>query len=98
MTADNPCDALGDAIDGIAREMLGSGAAAGIVVRAHRRGQVFFSMCRGFARKEGLIAEPMKIETSFDLASLTKVFTATAALHLVTLGRMTLDSALCDID
>jgi CubicO group peptidase (beta-lactamase class C family) len=39
----------------------------------------------------------MEADTVFDLASLTKIFTTTAILRLATIGRLDLDSALCDI-
>lgn len=40
---------------------------------------------------------PMTCDTRFDIASLTKLWTTTAVLHLVTLGRLDLDASLLEL-
>lgn len=90
-------EALRDRVSELASGMIGSGATAGLAVRAHSRGIPFFKGAWGLARNEGTEREPMEEGTYFDLASLTKIFTATAIMRLASLGAADIESTSCDI-
>ncbi|MDP2791570.1 MAG: serine hydrolase domain-containing protein [Rectinemataceae bacterium] len=90
-------DQLTGAINAIAEGALSRKLAAGLVVRIERVGQPMFEHAYGYALLAANRHDPMAVSTKFDLASLTKLFTTTAALHLVTLKKLALDTALCDI-
>ncbi len=75
---------------------LAEGAFAGAVLRVERGGRLLFEEAWGEAVREGALgpgstAEPMRPDTLFDLASLSKLFTTTAVLRLA--GRGDLDLA-----
>jgi CubicO group peptidase (beta-lactamase class C family) len=84
-------------IEALAREALERRLAAGIVVRVEQGGIARFEKAYGFALCDGTRRSPMTPNVKFDIASLTKLFTATAILHLATQGRLSIDSTLCDI-
>lgn len=84
--------------DALAREALEQKLAAGIVIRVEQGGIVRLERAYGFALCDGTRRSPMTPNVKFDIASLTKLFTATAILHLATQGRLPLDAKLCDID
>lgn len=64
-----------------------AGDFSGAVVRVERRGELLF---------EGAWGNAMHPGTVFDLASISKLFTATAILRLATLGRLALDQGAAD--
>jgi serine-type D-Ala-D-Ala carboxypeptidase len=84
-----------DRVDGVLQPACGS-AFTGAVARIEHRGRPIFERAYGSSRLE-LPAQPVLVDTRFDLASLTKLFVATLALHLVTQGALTLDAALVPI-
>jgi CubicO group peptidase (beta-lactamase class C family) len=82
-------------VDRILREACGREFTAA-VARIEHRGRVVFERAYGTTRADEL-AHPAYIDTSFDLASLTKLFVATLLLRLVADGSLALDEPLCDI-
>ncbi len=78
-------------IDEVVREEIEAGDLPGAVVVVGRNGQVAFQKAYGAA---ALVPRPrrMRMNAIFDLASLTKVFTATAIMQLVESGRLKLDA------
>lgn len=69
----------------------------GAVVIAGRKGTVIFHEAFGLAqRTPASAARPMEKDTLFDLASVTKLFTATAVMILVEEGKLRLDDPVKD--
>jgi CubicO group peptidase (beta-lactamase class C family) len=66
------------------------------VARIEHRGRVIFERAYGVTRADDL-GRPVFVDTSFDLASLTKLFIATLALQLVAERRLELDDSLATI-
>jgi serine-type D-Ala-D-Ala carboxypeptidase len=66
------------------------------VARIEHRGRLVFERAYGVTRTDSL-ARAVYADTSFDLASLTKLFVATLALQLVGQGRVALDESLSGI-
>jgi serine-type D-Ala-D-Ala carboxypeptidase len=64
----------------------------GAVLRVERQGQVLLETAWGHASAAGLERTAMTPSTIFDAASLTKLFTATAVLRLVSTGVLGLDT------
>lgn len=91
-------DQLAGAINAIAERALSRKLAAGLVVRIERGGQPIFEHAYGYALVAANRHDPMTAGTKFDLASLTKLFTTTAALRLATGKRIPLDAPLRDIE
>lgn len=60
-----------------------------------RRGEVLFSEAYGAARREPM--RPNTMETRFELASLSKLFTAVAIAQLVEKGRLAFDSSVTSV-
>lgn len=76
---------IGDWLDGV----IDRGEAAGFVTIVARRGKVVHHEARG---TRGLsVKDPMPINTLFDVASMTKPITLTAALTLLEEGKISLD-------
>ena len=75
--------------DGIARSACGK-SYTGAVLRIERAGAVAFERAYG-TLDDGPQARAVDVDTRFDLASLTKVFVATAALGAVAAGTLALD-------
>ena len=63
------------------------------VLRVEHQGKLLFESAFGWTRADGRQA-PVFVDTCFDLASLTKLFVTTAALHLVSRGAIDLDQSL----
>ncbi len=63
------------------------------MLRVERQGRLLFESALGWTRDDGYKA-PIFIDTCFDLASLTKLFVATAALHFVSRRAIDLDESL----
>jgi serine-type D-Ala-D-Ala carboxypeptidase len=68
--------------------------AAGVVIRVERGGELLFEEGFGLAVDLHRRRAPMTPASRFDLASVTKLFTTTAALRLATLGRLDLNANL----
>jgi CubicO group peptidase (beta-lactamase class C family) len=66
------------------------------VLRVERRGRVAFERAYGGLDAD-VRARATEVTTRFDLASLTKLFIATAVLHVVAQGRAALDETLFDV-
>lgn len=86
-----------DGIDRLTRRAMGDGAFAGSVVRVERRGRLVFEGAWGDALEDGAAREEMTTSSVFDLASVSKLFTATAVLRLASAGRLELESAVADV-
>jgi CubicO group peptidase (beta-lactamase class C family) len=79
-------------VDRVLREATGKQFTAA-VARIEHQGRVRFERAYGVTRADDL-AQPAYVDTSFDLASITKLFVATLALRAVEEGRIELDEAL----
>jgi CubicO group peptidase (beta-lactamase class C family) len=66
------------------------------VARIEHRGKPVFERAYGVTRDDAL-AKPVYCDTRFDLASLTKLFVATLALHLIADGTLTLDDPMARV-
>ncbi len=80
------------AVDALLREACGS-AFTGAVARIEHAGRLRFERAYGATRADAR-AQPVFVDTRFDLASLTKLFTATLALRAVSDARIDLDESL----
>jgi CubicO group peptidase (beta-lactamase class C family) len=65
----------------------------GAVARVERGGSLAFERAYGATRNDGL-ARPVQVDTRFDLASLTKIFSTALALRAVARDSLTLDGSL----
>lgn len=74
-----------EAFGSLAREAMADGAFPGAALRVESRDALLFEGCWG-----DMGPSPIGPSTLFDLASLSKLFTATAILRLVSLGRLSL--------
>ena len=81
-------------VDGVVRAACG-GRFTAAVVRIERAGSVVFERAYG-ALDDSEYASPTHVTTAFDLASLTKIFVATAALRAVAAGALRLDTPLVE--
>jgi CubicO group peptidase (beta-lactamase class C family) len=64
------------------------------VVHLRRNGETVFAAARGFATPKWRV--PNGLDTRFDTASITKLFTSVAVLQLVGAGRLDLDGSIHD--
>ena len=85
-------------LDAVVVRGLAEKNAAGLVMRVERGGRLLFEGAWGNAVDLPGRRVPMTTATIFDLASLTKLFTTTAALRLSTQGKLPLDAALSDLE
>ncbi|MDA8410538.1 MAG: GNAT family N-acetyltransferase [Treponema sp.] len=91
-------EVFADAMEGAIADGLFTGAS----LRIERAGEgggvpnggVLFEGAWGDAIQTEEERIPMRVDTAFDIASITKLFTTTAVLRLATLGRLSLDSRL----
>lgn len=90
-------ESLSEAVASMALRGLEEGLFAGVVVRAERGGEILLEQAFGNALDCDAGRLPMTADTKFDVASLTKLFTTTAVLRLVTEGRLQLDATLADL-
>ena len=92
-----PATAPADEIDRALKSAIGNGLFPGATVLVSRDGQTVKRAAYGHARLYGdakaklAAPSPTRTDTIFDIASLTKVFTATYAMQLVEAGRLELD-------
>lgn len=70
--------------------------APAIVCRVERGGECVYEGAFGWLDPEER-RHPVQVESLFDLASVTKLFTATAFLHLVDAGKVGLDQPLAAV-
>ncbi|NJP07632.1 MAG: beta-lactamase family protein [Chloroflexaceae bacterium] len=63
----------------------------GAVVLIARDGQIVYHAAYGSTMYEDPGSQPVRLETIYDIASLTKMFTATVALQLLDAGMLSLD-------
>ena len=87
---------VGD-FDILARRGIDEGNFAGAVLRVERHGVALFEGAWGEALHRGDASVPMSLASVFDLASLTKLFTTTAVLRLVTAGELRLDTRVAEL-
>lgn len=83
------------ALDDAVRSAIARGTAPGAVLVLARRDGVVFQRAYGELSVEPT-RRPMPLDARFDLASVTKVFTAVAALRLHDQGRLSLDADVGD--
>ena len=83
-----------DESDAVLRDALGRRFTAA-AARVELHGRVIFERAYGRTRADEL-GRPIALDTRFDLASLTKLFVATAALDAIARGSFTLDGALVE--
>ncbi|MDQ2872206.1 MAG: beta-lactamase family protein [Candidatus Eremiobacteraeota bacterium] len=79
-------------VDAVLREARGK-QFTGAVARITHGGRAVFERAYGTTRDD-VAAEPVYVDTRFDLASITKLFTATLALRTVAAGALSLDEPL----
>ncbi len=82
------------AIDRVLDARVASGARAGFVALVAREGRVVYARTTGMADVEA--GTPMRLDTRFHLASMSKAITAVATLVLVDDGGLALDDRLAD--
>jgi CubicO group peptidase (beta-lactamase class C family) len=86
----DPAHGLVEALDRFVEEEAFSGS-----VLVEKGGQALLAAARGFAHRG--FSVPNRVDTRFDTASVTKLFTAAAAFRLVDQGRLGLEERLHDI-
>lgn len=86
----NQTPILPDRMDSIVTVVLVERQAPGAAVAIVRRGELVFA--QGYGLADQASARPVKVETIFQLASLTKPFTAMAVLLLIEEGKVGLDA------
>lgn len=88
-------------LDAKIRNAIGEDLFAGAVLRVERGhgggAGLLFEAAWGEALRTASAKVPMAVDTIFDIASITKIFTATAVLRLATTGRIGLDARLGSI-
>ena len=86
-----------EAFTDVIQTAIADGLFAGAALRIERGGLALFEEAWGDALHTETERLAMTIDTSFDIASITKLFTTTAILRLITLGRLSLGTRLDDI-
>ncbi len=81
----------------IGRRFIEQGFFPGAVLRVERAGRPLFEDARGHALSTDTERVPMEASTLFDLASVSKLFTTTAILRLVSVGRFALRDPVGDL-
>ncbi len=94
-----PIDGAYTNLEDLLEEAVAEGIGSGAVLRIDdlERGRLLREWAAGTVSREPL-GPPVDPSTSFDLASLTKLYTATAALRLASRGYLDPDRALVQID
>ncbi len=84
-------------LDDVIQASIAEEETPGAVVVVARKGRVICRKAFGYRSKEEELAEPLSIDSIFDLASLTKVIaTATSVMVLVEEGKLTLGDPVAD--
>lgn len=83
-------------LDGITGRFMAEGCFPGAVLRVERQGRVLAEKAWGDALAANGERTPMLTATLFDAASLTKLFTSTAVLRLVSTGALDLGTRVTD--
>ena len=86
-----------DGFEGIVRRAIEAELFRGAVLRVERRGRLLYEGAWGHALYAGAERIALEASTLFDLASLTKLFTTTAVLRLVTMGDLRLEARAADL-
>ena len=82
-------------LDTLLSEAIGRVAPA-IVCRVEQHGRILYEAA--FGQMEPYVDDrPIDVDTLFDLASLTKLFTTTACLQLCTQGKLNLEMRIVDV-
>jgi CubicO group peptidase (beta-lactamase class C family) len=81
--------ALAEALDSYTKRLAERDVLSGAVLVA-RRGKLVFAQAFGMANRDSMV--PNALDTRFELASLSKLFTAVAVAQLVEGGRLTFDT------
>ena len=89
LSAAFPTTVAADALDDYVRAELARRRIPGLALAVLRQGQP--PILRGFGHASVELAAPVTPDTVFDLASVTKPFTAMAIMALVTDGKLSLD-------
>lgn len=82
-------DDLPQRLDAVLEQWIGDERIVGAVVLVARYGQVVYRRAAGWADREARV--PVREDTIFRLASMTKLIVSTVALRLVDEGRLSLD-------
>ncbi|MBL0889830.1 MAG: beta-lactamase family protein [Gemmatimonadaceae bacterium] len=85
----SPAVAMGATVDSLIRVEMSTRRLPGLALAVVRDGQVVFARGYGFADIER--QAPVSVETRFQIASITKSFTALATMQLVEQGRVAMD-------
>ena len=91
-TTGAPSTALGNTLDGYLKQLVQAGLFQGAVLVAHS-GQVVLD--QGYGLADAAHKLPNTPQTRFQIASMTKQFTALAALQLVARRQLALDASVC---
>ncbi|NTV63776.1 MAG: beta-lactamase family protein, partial [Oscillochloris sp.] len=84
---------LASRIDSLALDAIDEGIFPGAVVSAQRAGRLAHAAAYGTTMYDDPGSQPVALDTIYDIASLTKTFTATAALILMDTGQIGLDES-----
>ncbi|MBH1920025.1 serine hydrolase domain-containing protein [Serratia surfactantfaciens] len=85
---------LTERLAAIDRQAIAEGRIVGSVVLVARQGEICYAGAAGYADREA--RRPMRRETQFRLSSVSKPYTALAALRLIEQGKLALDDAVSD--
>jgi serine-type D-Ala-D-Ala carboxypeptidase len=88
--------ALSHQIDAIVADAIGQRIFPGAVVLIARAADTLHYAAYGTTMYGDLGAEPVRLDTIYDIASLTKMFTATAALRLSDMGKLDIRASVAD--
>lgn len=88
-------DSVADRIDEIAESAISEGPIAGLSIAVLRGQDVIVSKGYGYADLEAKV--PATADTIYDIASVTKLFTAVAIMKLVQAGKLDLDDDLASL-
>jgi len=90
-----PTTASADRVDDLITAKMAEKSIPGLVLGVIRDGRVIKQKAYGYANVE--LKVPTILDTSFSLASTTKVFTAVALMQMVEQGKITLDQPVSTI-
>lgn len=81
----------------ISRRSIDEGLFRGAILRVERAGRLLFEDAWGHALYTETKRVPLEASTFFDLASVSKLFTTTAVLRLVSMGKLALRDPVADL-